>query len=124
MNAAPHKSGFMHFMWELNHVRALLLALCTADIDTHLLPYTMKSIFGLDISKYAGKLVHSIEGMDAFRYLLAFADKYVGVSRDIGTRLNIALSRPTVTGNFDYGTFGLRGRIPTKDFLTYKIWKT
>ena len=82
----------------------------------------MKTIFKLDVTKYAGMQVHSIDGLDAFQYVLGFAAKYTGVSRDLGTRLNIAFARPTGTSTVDFGLFGLRTRLPPKDFLTYKIW--
>ena len=93
-----------------------------ADSSTLLLPYAMKQIHGVDIAQYAGKLVYSIDGVEAFPYVLGYARKYTGVSRDLGTRLNIAFGRPSGNKMVEFGQFALRSRLPPKDALTYRIW--
>lgn len=84
----------------------------------------MKQVFGLDIAKYAGKEVISIDGLPAMKYMVGFANKYIGIARDIGTQFNIAFSRPTGTGLLDFGMFAQRSMIPIKNFLTYQIQMT
>ena len=88
------------------------------DLASYDLARAMKTVFKFDITEYAGMEVHSIDGMDALRYMQGFAERYIGTSRDIGTKLNIAFARPTGRGGIELGGFALRQRLPRNDFLT------
>jgi hypothetical protein len=56
------------------------------------------TLTGMNITKFAGARVVLIEGVDATKYITEYAQYSVGLSKDLATRFNVALTRfePTV----------------------------
>lgn len=70
--------------------------------------------YGINLESYADKELLQINGEDAVTYMVKFADNFVGISKDISVRFNIAL----MTGFWGYG---LRNLQTLSEPTTYTI---
>ncbi|KAI9295090.1 hypothetical protein K502DRAFT_324501 [Neoconidiobolus thromboides FSU 785] len=79
---------------------------------------------GVDVLKYAGAEVLSINGKQPLEYVEEFAKEYIGVSRDVNSRINYALARSIQSNGkwgVSYGTFGSTTLPPLKETLTFRV---
>jgi hypothetical protein len=49
---------------------------------------------GIDVRQFAGAQIVSIDGFAALPYMIEYANTSVGMSKDLGSRFNYALTRP------------------------------
>eukprot|EP01105_Mastigella_eilhardi_P025820 TRINITY_DN7165_c0_g1_i1.p1 TRINITY_DN7165_c0_g1~~TRINITY_DN7165_c0_g1_i1.p1 ORF type:complete len:647 (-),score=174.65 TRINITY_DN7165_c0_g1_i1:698-2356(-) len=81
-----------------------------AAIYPGLSPY-YKSI-GIDVAQLIGGTVLSINGVDAWQYIMMFANSSVGTSKDVQVRYNIALTQFRNGASYTLGSFESRTSCP------------
>ena len=53
-----------------------------------------QSTYSIDLTQYVNYTLSKINGVDAYDYLLQYANSSLGMSKDVGTRLNYVLTVP------------------------------
>jgi hypothetical protein len=61
--------------------------------STALVQYYLDTM-GIDVRQFAGAQIVSIDGFAALPYMIEYANTSVGMSKDLGSRFNYALTRP------------------------------
>ena len=73
---------------------------------TSLINYYQQTM-NIDIRSFSGAQIVSIDGYNALPYLIEYANSSVGMSKDLGSRFNYALTRPNPRPGTTQGVYSL-----------------